>query len=113
MLLVLLATGCSVWRPLPGAGLAYPASQSLHQARVVLHDGTELQLEDAMITRDSIIGFGGEGRARLAVAREGVARVDARQPDATKTFVAGGFMALSLVALFIAAAVAAMSTEGT
>jgi len=113
MLLVVFAAGCSVWRPLPGGALAHPVSESLHQARVVLHDGTELQLEDAMITRDSIIGFGGEGRARLAVARGDAASVEARQPDGTRTFVAGGVTALSILALLFAAAIAALSTEGT
>lgn len=113
MLFVVFAAGCSVWRPLPGGALAHPVSESLGQTRVILRDGTEFELEDTMITRDSIIGFGGESRTRFAVARREVASVDARQIDATKTFAAGGFTMLSILAAWIVAVVISLSGEAT
>ena len=88
-------------------------SESLGQTRVVLRDRTEFELQDTMISRDSIIGFGGETRARFAVARREVARVDARQIDAPKTFAAGGFTMFSILALWIAAMIVALSGEAT
>jgi len=78
-----------------------------------MRDGTRLELDDATITPDSIAGFGGESRTRLAIARRDVAIVEARQPDASKTFFAGGLTSLSLAVLWIAAVVVAISSEGT
>lgn len=113
MLLVVFAAGCSIWRPLPGGALAHPVSESLGQTRVILRNGTEFELEHTMISRDSIIGFGGETRARFAVARREVASVDARQIDAPKTFAAGGFTMLSILAAWIVAVVISLSGEAT
>jgi len=111
--MVLFTAGCSVWRPLPGAGLATPRSERLEHARIAMRYGTLLELDDARITPDSIIGFGGESRARFAVERREVVSVDARQPDAPKTFLAGAFAGLSLLALWVAALIAAYSNEAT
>jgi hypothetical protein len=102
MLGVLLTAACSAWRPLPGAGRAHAESERLGRAKVFLRDGTELDLENATIGADSIIGFGGDTRVRLAVARSEVARVDAPQPDAMKTFLAGGLVTVSLAFLYVA-----------
>lgn len=113
MLAVVFIAGCSVWRPLPGAGLDRPRNEWLDEARVFLRDGTELELEHATITRDSIIGLGGERRARFAVARRDVARLEARQPDTRKTFVAGGLTALSMLAVWVVAVIVALSGEAT
>jgi hypothetical protein len=88
-ILLQLAVSCSAWRPLPGVGLARPEGEQLGHARVLLHDGTELDLEDATIRPDSIIGRGGTTLARTAVARREVARVDTRRTDGTTTYFAG------------------------
>ena len=56
ILLLLLAAGCSTWRPLPGAGLAGPANEQLGHAKVFLRDGTEVELRDARVRPDSIVG---------------------------------------------------------
>jgi hypothetical protein len=108
MLVVLLTAGCSAWRPLPGAGLARVDGQRLGHAKVFLRDGTELELENSTIRSDSIIGFGGDTRTRFAVVRREVARVDARLPDAPKTFLVGAMVTVSLTFLYVATVVALM-----
>jgi hypothetical protein len=89
ILLLQLAASCSAWRPLPGVGLGQPEGERLGHARVLLHDGTELNLEDATIRPDSIIGLGGSAPTRWAVARRDVARVDTRRTENSMTFLAG------------------------
>ena len=89
ILLLLLVASCSAWRPLPGVGLAPYGGERLGHARVLLHDGTELNLKDATIRPDSIIGLGGSASTRWAVARRDVARIDTRRTDNTLTFLAG------------------------
>ena len=91
MLVVVFAAGCSVWRPLPGAVLARPATDTLDRATVSLRDGTKLELEDAVITPDSIVGLGQATSARVALARSDVAGVETRNTDPFTTFVAGVF----------------------
>ena len=113
ILLSLLAAGCSAWRPLPGAGLGPSQSERLGNAKVFMRDGTELELDNATVRPDSIIGFGGETRTRLAVARSDVTRVDARQPDDAGTFVLGCLTTLFLAFLGVATLVALLSREGT
>src|SRR5258705_198665 len=86
ILFLQLAASCSAWHPIPGADLARVGSERLGHANVFLRDGTELDLDDATISSDSIIGFGGDTRARLAVARSDVAGIDMLSTDVTKTF---------------------------
>ena len=107
ILLLQLVASCSSWHRLPGVGLAHPESERLGRAKVFLHDGTELDLENASIRPDSIIGFGGDMRARLAVARSEVTRVETRQPNGPATFLVGGLVPVALAFLAVAAAIAA------
>jgi len=86
---LLLLGSCSAWRPLPGVGLAQPAGERLGRAIVFLRDGTELNLHDATIRPDSIVGLGGSASTRWAIARRDVARIDTRRTDNTVTFFAG------------------------
>ena len=106
ILLLQLAASCSVWRPLPGADLSRVGSERLGQAMVTLRDGTELDLDDATIDRDSIIGFGGDSRTRLAVARSEVTGVDTRQTNGLAWFLAGGFTPVVLLAALVVTYVA-------
>jgi hypothetical protein len=102
MLLVLFAAGCSVWRPLSGAGLARPLSEPLDEATVILRDSTWIELEHVAITPDSVIGIDHATSARLAVARSNVADVKAQTTDPFLTFVAGagtGVIVLFLLAM--------------
>ena len=101
-LLVLFATSCTMWRPLPGASLAPAQSERLRHAKVFLRDGTELELENVTIRPDSIIGLGGDTHTRLSVARREVAAVEAPEPDAQKTFLAGALVTVALAFLYAA-----------
>ena len=89
ILLLQLAAGCSVWRPLPGAGLARAEGEPLGHARVSFHDGTEIEFKSGTIRPDSIVGFGVDAHIRLAVPRSDVARIDTHHPNRVTTFLAG------------------------
>lgn len=104
--LLLLATACTQWHPLPGANLGQVTSDELGHARLSLRDGTELELRDAIVNRDSIVGFGGESQRRFAVARTEVTRVESRQADGTATFLVGGLTPLLALTLLIGALIA-------
>ena len=106
VLLSLLATACTQWHPLPGANLGQVRSDELGHARVLLRDGTELDLHDAIVDRDSIIGFGGEARTRFAVARTEVTRVESRQANGPATFLVGGLTPLLALTLLIGGLIA-------
>jgi hypothetical protein len=110
---VILVSACTRWHPLPGASLAESGSERLGHLRLVLRDGTELELRDATLGRDSIVGFGGETHARLAVARAEVTDVDSRQPDDVGTFLVGALTPVLLSSLLLLAVVIALSHEGT
>jgi len=99
ILLLHLGASCSTWRTVPGAGLARPEGERLGHARVLLRDGTELELRKATIRPDSIVGFGGNTRSQLSVARSEVARIDRLRPDAITTLVVG--TATSVILLFL------------
>jgi len=113
LLAVMFTAGCAIWRPLPGAGFAAPASEQLDHARVVLRDGTTTEIDDAVISRDSIIGFHSDSRKRFAAARIEVTRVEAWQPDAPKSFVAGALITCSVLAAYIVSIIILLSREGT
>jgi hypothetical protein len=102
MLVVVLTSGCAVWRPLPGAGFARSAGERLPHARLSLRDGTELELDDASVTPDSIVGYGGETHTRFAVARREVVGVEGRETDGARTFVVGALA--PIVAWFLVVA---------
>jgi hypothetical protein len=103
---LLLATACTQWHPLPGANLAQVTSDELGHAKLFLRDGTEIELRDAIVDRDSIVGFGGETRSRFAIARTEVTRVESRQADGTATFLVGGLTPLLALTLLIGALIA-------
>jgi len=89
MVLMPIAVSCSAIRPLPGAGFASPQAERVSRVRVFLRAGTMLELTDATISPDSIVGFGGTLSARLAVSRREVERVDTRRADSFTPFLAG------------------------
>ena len=113
LLAVVFIAGCATWRPLPGAGFAGASREHLDQARVVLRDGTNSELEDVTISHDSIIGFYSGSLSRFAVARREVARVDAWQPDGGKSFAAGALLTASVLAAFFVTAIILLSREAT
>jgi hypothetical protein len=111
-LVVVLTAGCSTWRPLPGAGFARTGGDRLGHARVFLRDRTELELEDATVTQDSIIGFGSKSVRRIAVARRDVIGVDAREMDGQRTFLLGALIPISLAFVYVATVAALLASYG-
>jgi hypothetical protein len=106
LILLPLVAACSTWHRLPGADLSRAGNERLGHAKVFLRDGTGLDLDDAMITSDSVMGFGGDTRTRFAVARRDITRVETRQPNGPATFLVGGLAPYALGALFLAALLA-------
>ena len=91
-----LAASCSVWRPQPGIGLARPETEWVGHARVLLHDGTMLDLADASISADSIVGRDGGTHARFSLSRGDVASVQVQRTEGSLTFLAGVLATLFL-----------------
>jgi hypothetical protein len=89
IVLLYLAGSCTTLRPIPGAGLGRAEGEWLGHARVVLRDGTQMDLEEATIRRDSIAGLGGLTATRFVVARSDVARVETLRTSNPKTFLLG------------------------
>lgn len=97
IVLLPLAASCSTWRQVPGVGLARVERERIGPARVFLRDGTALDLEDATISTDSIIGLGGTTSTRWAAARRDVVKVDTRRTEPATTILGGvlaGFVTL-------------------
>ena len=91
IVLLPLAVSCSAFHPVPGARLAPELAERVDRVRVFLRDGTVLDLDEVIISPDSIIGRGGTSSTRLAVARSNVEAVDARGTEPVATFLAGAF----------------------
>lgn len=94
--------GCRTWRAVPApsdpsGAVAPPASYP--RVRVVMRDSTQLELRDATVRADSVVGLvGGE---RRAIARADVARIEARKVSAGRTV---GLVGGSLVLVYVTAA---------
>jgi len=102
MLVVVLAAGCSVWRPLPGAGFARPGYERLDEALVSLRDGSEIELEHATVSADSIVGFRADDLTRFAIARREVTKVERRETEGAKTFMVGALVPVAVAFLIFA-----------
>ena len=89
IVLLPLAVSCSAFHRVPGASLAPELAERVDRVRVFLRDGTVLDLDDVIISPDSIIGRGGTSSTRLAVARSNVEAVDTRGTEPIATFLAG------------------------
>jgi hypothetical protein len=113
VIVLVVVSACTRWHPLPGASMAETGSERLGHVRLVLRHGTELELRDATLGRDSIVGFGGETHARFAIARAEVTDVDSRQTDDVGTFLVGALTPVLLSWLLVLAAAIALSHEGT
>jgi hypothetical protein len=94
-----LAASCSVWRPQPGVGLARPETEPVGHARALLRDGTVLDLDDASISADSIVGLGGATHTRFSLPRSDVASVEVQRTEGSLTFLAGVLATLFLFAV--------------
>jgi hypothetical protein len=94
-----LAASCSVWRPQPGVGFARPETERVGHARALLRDDTVLDLEDASISADSIVGLGGATHTRFSLPRNDVASVEVQRTEGTLTFLASVLATLLLFAV--------------
>jgi hypothetical protein len=100
VLLLTHAGACSQWRRLPGTAEENVGRPSIGRARLVLRDGSELILRDALIRPDSIVGKTVKTYERRAVATGDVSYVDSRRPWTDRT--AGGLTGLAMVGLISA-----------
>jgi hypothetical protein len=91
---------CAQWRRLPGTAEENVGRPSIGRARLVLRDGSEIILRDAVIRPDSIIGKNVKTYERRAVATADVSYVDSRRGWTERT--AGGLTGLAIVGLISA-----------
>jgi hypothetical protein len=95
LLLLTHADACSQWRRLPGSAADNVCAPSIHRARLVMRDGSDLVLRDAVIRPDSIVGKNVRSYERHAVPTADVAYVDSRRGWTERT--AGGVLGLAAV----------------
>jgi hypothetical protein len=74
--------------------LAHPQSEELDRVTVYLRDSTAVELDDAAITPDSIVGLEHGSSTRWAVVRADVARVETQNPDSFVSFASGALAAV-------------------
>jgi hypothetical protein len=100
---LLVATACHSWRPAPAAPDTV-GTAPLARARIVKRDGSAVVLNAVQVRDDSVVGFAGAERARRAIARTDVARIETRLVSAGRTTlgVIGGVAVLYLVLYAIA-----------
>lgn len=97
------ATGCMTWRAVPSTNERAAGDSTFPRARVVLRDGTTLSLSDVTVRPDSVIGFAGAERTRVAVPQQQVERVETRNVNVGQTIgLVGGALALVALAVLIA-----------
>jgi hypothetical protein len=103
LLLLTHAGACSQWKRLPGTAADNVAVPQINRARLVMHDGSEVILRDAVIRPDSIVGKNVRTYERRAVPTTDVAYVDSRRGWTQRTV--GGVAGLAVVGLISAAVV--------
>ena len=92
------------WRAVP-ANERTAGDETHPRARVVLRDGTTLSLIDVTVRPDSVIGFAGAERTRVAVAQPQVERVETKNVSVGRTIgLVGGVLAVVALAALIAIA---------
>jgi hypothetical protein len=105
IVVLLDTTGCMSWHAVPPASERTAGDATYPRARVVLRDGTTLSLTDVTIRPDSVIGFAGAERTRVAVAQPQVERVETRDVSMGRTLgLVGGVLAVLVLAALIAIA---------
>ena len=100
---LLHTTGCMGWRAVPPASERSAGDATYPRARVVLRDGTTFSLIDVTARPDSVIGFAGAERTRVAVAQPQVERLETRDLSVGRTLgLVGGVLAVVALAALIA-----------
>lgn len=81
----LLALACTEWHTSPrSAGGLYPPDR-LPRARVTLVDGTSVELVDARVRQDSVVGTHPASAARAAFPIERVSRIESQEFSQSRT----------------------------
>jgi hypothetical protein len=105
LIVILNTEGCMTWRAVPDMSDSVAGDATFPRARVVMHAGTTLTLNDVTIRPDSVIGIAGAERRRVAVARAEVERVETRGVSAGRTIgLVGGVLAVAALAALVAVA---------
>jgi hypothetical protein len=79
------AGGCTAWHAQPGPVPRVAAASRGDRLRIVRNDDRVVEIADARLVGDSIVGSGGTPPGRIAIAVADVRRVEARRPDALLT----------------------------
>jgi hypothetical protein len=106
MVLLLDTSGCMTWKAasIPDGSHDH-GSATFDRARIVLLDSTRVELRYVVVGSDSVIGYTGENRTRMAFAHAQVARVETRGVSIGRTgAVAGGVVAVVALVALIAVA---------
>lgn len=104
-MVLLNTTGCMTWRAVPAANAPVAGDAIFPRARVVLRDGTTMTLHDVTVRPDSVTGFAGDERTRVAVAQPQVARIETQHVSAGRTLgLVGGVVVVVALAALIAIA---------
>ena len=101
----LLAFACTEWHTSPrSASGSYPPDR-LPRAKVTFADGRSVELLDARVRRDSIVGTDPASVARLAFPMERVSRVESQEFSQARTvsLFAGMGLAFIAVTLYVVA----------
>ena len=115
--LALSLAACSTWRVQTGPTPEVLGSQKPRMVRLSLRSGERIQLFDAALIGDSVVGFTvpsrRPGAQRLAVAAADVTKVEFQKTNAVLTVVAIGVIVLAVAALAGAAAVSSAQPSST
>lgn len=96
-----VGAACTTWRPMPVPAPGATSAEVAENARVILKDGTSMELHNVVVRGDSLVGMNAsKPNERVAVAIANVDRLDVKKVSAGKT--AGLFGGLALGALILA-----------
>jgi hypothetical protein len=106
----LLLAGCGTWRAQNGPPSEVVPANTASRLRIVRHDRSTLELREARVVGDSIVGQAGDPPVRVAVALADVERIDARRTSAART---GGLtLGVFAVVVLVTAAAATAALLG-
>jgi hypothetical protein len=107
--LVVSVSGCMTWgrQPTPEPSSSRRLPDPL---RLTRKDQSMVMLEDAVVSGDSIVGYAGGARVRVAVALADVQTVQARSTNFFATVGMTTAITLAVIGVAVAAVLASLST---
>lgn len=99
VLMPLLSTGCSNWKPVP---LAPEPRRLAATAWVVVKSGERVELHDGYVGRDSVVGL--QARLRRAIPRDSVVSVSERGGPSITPMIMLGALAVGAAAFMLSGA---------